>query len=85
MSGNRKVQEAKKILKQFSEYVSEGMLPNRFPDRGEAPEYNTIDATLWFFYAIHKYYKYTADKKFVRSLIPLLKDIIEWHYKGTRY
>ncbi len=77
--------DAKEILREFSEYVSEGMLPNRFPDGGEVPEYNTIDATLWFFNAIYGYYKYTADKDFVRSLIPLLKDIIEWHYRGTRY
>jgi predicted glycogen debranching enzyme len=77
--------EAKQILLQFSESVSEGMLPNRFPDYGEVPEYNTIDATLWFFNAIYQYYKYTGDKKFVTSLLPVLKDIVAWHYKGTRY
>lgn len=77
--------DAKKILKAFAESVSEGMLPNRFPDHDEAPEYNTIDATLWFFYAIYQYYQFTNDKRFVKSLLPVLKDIIEWHYKGTRY
>lgn len=77
--------EAKKILQQFSESVSEGMLPNRFPDYGEAPEYNTIDATLWFFQAIYQYYKYTNDKPFIRSLIPVLESIVDWHYIGTRY
>lgn len=77
--------EAKQILLQFSKYVSEGMLPNRFPDNGEAPEYNTIDATLWFFLAIYQYFKYTDDKEFVMSMIPILEDIIASHYKGTRY
>lgn len=77
--------DAKKILKAFSENVSEGMLPNRFPDHNETPEYNTIDATLWFFYAIYQYYQFTRDKRFVKSLLPVLTDIIEWHYKGTRY
>lgn len=77
--------EAKQILQQFSESVSEGMLPNRFPDYGETPEYNTIDATLWFFHAIYQYYKYSNDKDFIKSILPVLKDIIEWHYKGTRY
>ncbi len=77
--------DAKNILKAFAESVSEGMLPNRFPDQGETPEYNTVDATLWFFHAIHQYYRYTSDKEFVVSLLPILKDIIEWHYKGTRY
>jgi predicted glycogen debranching enzyme len=77
--------DAKNILKSFAESVSEGMLPNRFPDYGEAPEYNTVDATLWFFHAIYKYYRYTSDKEFIVKLIPILKDIIDWHYKGTRY
>ena len=80
-----RVKEAKAILKQFAESVSEGMLPNRFPDYGEALEYNTIDATLWFFHAIHEYYKRTADKTFLKSIFSILQEIITWHYKGTRY
>lgn len=77
--------EAKQILKQFLDSVSEGMLPNRFPDYGELPEYNTIDATLWFFHAIHQYFEYSHDKAFIKSIMPALRDIIDWHYKGTRY
>ena len=81
----KRYDDARKILKAFAESVSEGMLPNRFPDYGEAPEYNTVDATLWFFHAIYKYYQHTHDQEFIQSLLPVLKDIIEWHYKGTRY
>lgn len=77
--------EAKNILKSFAQNVSEGMLPNRFSDYGEAPEYNTVDATLWFFQAIYKYHKYTDDLAFVKKLLPTLRDIIHWHYRGTRY
>ena len=77
--------DAKEILLQFSEYVTDGMIPNRFPDHGEIPEYNTIDATLWFFNAIYYYYKHTGDKVFVRQMLPVLKDVIDCHYKGTRY
>lgn len=77
--------EARQILQEFAESVSEGMLPNRFPDYGEAPEYNTIDATLWFFHAILQYYSHTKDKTFIKSVLPVLTDIIDWHYKGTRY
>lgn len=77
--------DAKNILKAFANSVSEGMLPNRFPDQGEAPEYNTFDATLWFFHATYKYYEYTKDKAFILSVLPVLQDIIDWHYKGTRY
>lgn len=78
--------EARLILRAFAQSVSEGMLPNRFPDAGEQPEYNTVDATLWFFVAIHKYLEYTGDDEFVRAeLFPVLKDIIAWHDRGTRY
>jgi predicted glycogen debranching enzyme len=61
------------------------MIPNRFPDSGEVPEYNTIDATLWFFNAIYKYYRYTHDKIFIRNMLAVLRDIVDWHYKGTRF
>jgi len=81
----KRFDDAKNILKAFADSVSDGMLPNRFPDYGEAPEYNTVDATLWFFHAIYQYYKYTTDKEFIKKLIPILDDIIAWHYKGTRY
>ncbi|HZY80370.1 MAG TPA: amylo-alpha-1,6-glucosidase [Cyclobacteriaceae bacterium] len=73
------------IIRAFADSVSQGMLPNRFPDHGETPEYNTIDATLWFFVAIYKYYFATRDKEFITTLLPVLTDIVEWHYKGTRY
>jgi predicted glycogen debranching enzyme len=62
------------------------MLPNRFPDAGEQPEYNTVDATLWFFEAVRAYLEHTGDEEFVRAeLYNVLVDIIYWHVKGTRY
>jgi predicted glycogen debranching enzyme len=76
---------ARDILSQFSENVSEGMLPNRFPEGGEAPEYNTMDATLWFFHAVHQYLLATNDESFLKTVFPILRDIMDWHYKGTRY
>jgi predicted glycogen debranching enzyme len=77
--------DLKNIIRAFADSASKGMLPNRFPDHGETPEYNTIDATLWFFVAIYKYYLASKDKEFITSTLPVLTDIIEWHYKGTRY
>ena len=78
--------EAAKILKAFAEVVDQGMIPNRFPDSHEAPEYNTVDATLWYFVAVYKYWQYTGDKELVlQELLPVLLSIIEWHEKGTRY
>ena len=77
---------AKSILLAFAGYVDRGMLPNRFPDAGEAPEYNTVDATLWFFEAIRALAARTGDYEFVRTrLYDVLADIIRWHERGTRY
>lgn len=77
---------AKGILLEFSKHVSEGMLPNRFPDEGEEPEYNTVDATLWYFEAIRAYVEKTGDLEFVRTeLYEILVEIIDWHIRGTRY
>jgi predicted glycogen debranching enzyme len=62
------------------------MLPNRFPDAGETPEYNTVDATLWFFEAVRSLLQYTNDYEFVHgNLYAVLSDIIDWHVRGTRY
>jgi predicted glycogen debranching enzyme len=53
---------------------------------GEQPEYNTVDATLWYFVAIYKYLQYSGDDSFVRDeLMLVLRDIIAWHDRGTRY
>ena len=76
---------AKTILQTFAQYVDEGMLPNVFPDRDSTPEYNTVDATLWYFDAIYNYYVATKDREFIDELFPLLAEIIDWHIKGTRY
>jgi predicted glycogen debranching enzyme len=75
---------ARDILLAFAGALDQGMLPNRFTD--SAPEYNTVDATLWFFEAIRQYLAYTNDAVFVRAqLYERLKDIIGWHVRGTRF
>ena len=77
---------ARQILEAYSERLDQGLLPNRFPDAGETPEYNTADATLWFIEAIRAFLHYSGDEEFVRErLYPKLKDIIDWHVRGTRY
>ncbi len=78
-------EEAAAILRTFARHVSEGMLPNRFPDDGEQPEYNTVDASLWYFHAIDAYHRATGDLELVRELFPTLEDMIAWHRSGTRY
>jgi predicted glycogen debranching enzyme len=62
------------------------MLPNRFSDAGEAPEYNTADATLWFFEAVRAYLANTGDLDFIgKELYNVLADIVRWHECGMRY
>jgi predicted glycogen debranching enzyme len=81
-----KHQVAKSILRTFAKHVDQGMLPNRFPDAGETPEYNTVDATLWFFEAVRAYLAYSGNVDFIRDeLYPVFVDIIGWHVRGTRY
>ena len=76
---------ARFILRTFAKYVDRGMLPNVFPDGGETPEYNTVDATLWYFEAIYAYYQHTKDNNFIKELFPILAEIIVNYSQGTRY
>jgi predicted glycogen debranching enzyme len=78
--------EAKSILKTFTNYIEEGLIPNRFPDTDGSPEYNTVDATLWFFQAVLRYLEYTGDDDFVyKNIFSHLKKIIEFHIHGTKF
>ena len=76
---------ARDILLEYATFVSHGMLPNRFPDHGEQPEYNTMDATLWFFNAAYQYFLASEDIDLMKQLLPVFTDIIENHQRGTRY
>ncbi|HET9488156.1 MAG TPA: amylo-alpha-1,6-glucosidase [Methylomirabilota bacterium] len=76
---------AARILRTFARFVDRGMLPNRFPDQGEMPEYNTVDATLWYFDAIRAYHAATGDDGLLKELFPVLESIVHWHREGTRY
>jgi predicted glycogen debranching enzyme len=76
---------ARNILRTFSRFVSEGMLPNQFPRAGVAPVYNTVDATLWYFEAVRQYFEATSDIGLLHELDPVLDAIIDAHVRGTRY
>lgn len=74
------------ILRSFARYVADGLLPNNFPDQsGEIPGYNTADATLWYVIALHAYAEATGDTTLVDELLPVVRDIVAWHMRGTRY
>ena len=76
---------ARRILATFSSFVSQGMLPNVFPGAGEHADYNTADASLWFFEAWRAYFDATKDVAALREVFPILSDMIDWHQRGTRY
>jgi predicted glycogen debranching enzyme len=82
----KRFEDAREILLTYARQCKRGLLPNCFPDGDEAPFYNTVDASLWYFYAVYKYLVYTGDLEFVREQVyPVLKDIIHWYINGTDY
>src|SRR6266576_2006703 len=76
---------ARRILTTYARFVDRGMLPNRFPDAGDAPEYNTVDATLWYFEAIRAYHAATADDGLIKDVFAVLENIVTWRRAGTRH
>ena len=76
---------ARPSLQVFGQYLDQGMLPNMFPESGQTPHYNTVDATLWYFEAIRAYIQATQDHTLLEELFPALADVIQWHCRGTRY
>jgi predicted glycogen debranching enzyme len=68
--------EAKKILETYAGYISNGLIPNCFSDEG-VPQYNSLDATLWFFHAVRKYFQYTKDSSAVKALYQAMKTSAE--------
>jgi predicted glycogen debranching enzyme len=74
------------IIEAFAAHVSEGMVPNRFPDAGEHPEYNAIDASLWFVHAVDRYRSYSEDETRVKQQAwPAIKQILDGYRRGTRF
>jgi predicted glycogen debranching enzyme len=74
------------VIAAFAAHVSDGMVPNRFPDNGEQPEYNTIDASLWFIHTIDRYLAASRDEGHVHETAwPAVKQILDGYRRGTRY
>jgi predicted glycogen debranching enzyme len=77
---------AKSILRNFARHTDMGMLPNRFLESGAGADFNSMDATLWFFEAVRSYATATGEYDFIRGEIyAVLNQIIEFHIQGTRY
>ena len=77
---------AREILSAFAGAVHNGLLPNRFSDSGEGAEYNTVDASLWFFHAVYAYAEASGDWEFAtEEMLPVLANILDAHVQGTDY
>jgi len=77
--------EAKSIFQTFLAYLDQGMLPHRFPDQGEEPEYKSIDASLWLFVSLYEYLDAFGDWAFIGEALPKLKEILDAYIRGTRF
>jgi len=81
--GKKRIAES--IFETFLDHLDEGMIPNRFPDHGEQPEYNNIDGTLWLFVAVYEYFQKFQDLGFIKRIFPKLGEILNAHFEGTRF
>ena len=76
---------ARAVIATFARHLDQGMLPNRFPDHGHAPEYTSADAALWFFQAVRATFEATGDEAWLAQLYPALEEIGAWMETGTRH
>ena len=85
----KRFKEAEEILLTFARYIRHGIVPNMFPDDNMPPLYNTVDASLWYFYAVYQYLNYNPAAEaetFVKEQIFLhLKEIVSAYEKGTDF
>lgn len=78
-------EEAKSILRTFAAYEKDGLMPNLFPEGGNEPMYNTVDASLLFINCVFLYYERTEDRDFAEEVYPVMRRIVEHYKKGTEY
>lgn len=84
LSTNRH-REARAILLTFARYIRDGLIPNLFPEGERTGLYHTVDATLWYFHALDRYYEVTNDRDTMVALYPALVQVMEHHVNGTRF
>ena len=85
----KRFKEAEEILLTFARYIRHGIVPNMFPDDNMPPLYNTVDASLWYFYAVYQYLHYNpaaeAETFVKEQIFPHLKEIVSAYEKGTDF
>ena len=82
---NGRHDEAQRVIRHYAGLVDHGQVPNRLPDKKNPPEYNAVDASLWFFQAIERYLDATLDDELLAGLFPTLDIIVQSYLDGTRF
>ena len=80
-----RVSQARDLLTTYSSQMFQGLIPNRFVEQGEHPDYNTVDATLWFANAIYKTLQEEWDHDFAVEMLRALESVYSWHHEGTLF
>lgn len=80
-----RIKEAQSIVDAFASQMYQGLIPNRFVEAGEQPQYNTVDGTLWFVNAIYKILTTEWDQAFAERSFAAIKEVFRWHMQGTLY
>ena len=80
-----KIEQARSLLLTFGEFLDKGLIPNRFPDGSQPPEYNTVDASLWYIWASYQVLEASWDQEFANDLFPILESIHKFYSGGTSY
>lgn len=80
-----RISEGEQVLRTFAASVEDGLIPNRFGDTTAAPEFNTVDATLWFALMLSRFQRAVGSKEFAAAMAPVLSQILTAHLNGTRY
>ncbi len=81
----RRFEDAKSIFRTFMKYCNKGLMPNMFPEGGNDPIYNTVDASLLFVAAVYEYYIESKDTEFIKEAYPVIADILQWYKAGTDF
>ncbi|HLJ11195.1 MAG TPA: amylo-alpha-1,6-glucosidase [Planctomycetaceae bacterium] len=80
-----RVAQAGNLLRTFARHVRDGLIPNLFPEGKQEGLYHTADATLWYFHALARYLRASGDHETLQHLLPILRDIVDHHVRGTRF
>ena len=80
----KRINEGIEILKNIAELRKDGLIPNNMSEESEQRAYNSVDASLWYFWCIQELLKVTGDKELImKNFWPVLIDMASHYFFGT--